>query len=75
VREVPYTKRALVRDSVTVSVEGVPVTVKLGLLDGVVVNAQPEYEDVVAAAAKLGRPVKAVLAAANAAASAAGLAP
>jgi pyridinium-3,5-bisthiocarboxylic acid mononucleotide nickel chelatase len=47
--------------------------VKMALLDSVVVNAQPEYEDVVGAAERLGRPVKAVLAAANAAAYTAGM--
>ena len=39
-------------------------------LDGVVVTAQPEYDDVVRAAPALGRPVKDVLADATAAASA-----
>ena len=39
-----------------------PFRVKLARHDGVVVNAQPEYEDVVAAATALGQPVKAVLA-------------
>jgi hypothetical protein len=38
------------------------------------VNAIPEYDDVAAAAAQLGRPVKAILAAATAAAHDAGLA-
>jgi uncharacterized protein (TIGR00299 family) protein len=75
VRESPYGKRALTREFATVFVDGVAVQVKIGRLDGVVVNAQPEYEDVVAAAGRLGRPVKAVLAAANAAAHDAGLAP
>jgi uncharacterized protein (TIGR00299 family) protein len=75
VRETTYAKRALSREFATVEVDGLPVRVKIGRLDGIVVNAQPEYEDVVAAAAKLGRPVKAVLAAANAAAHEAGLAP
>jgi uncharacterized protein (TIGR00299 family) protein len=56
----------------TVSVDGVPVRVKAALLDGEVVNAQPEYEDVAAAAARLGRPAKAALAAAIAAAEAGG---
>ena len=73
VRESTFGKRTLTREFATVHVDGVPVQVKIGRLDGVVVNAQPEYEDVVAAAAKLGRPVKAVLAAANAAAHEAGL--
>jgi uncharacterized protein (TIGR00299 family) protein len=75
VRETAYTKRALTREFATVAVDGIPVRVKIGRFDGLVVNAQPEYEDVVAVAAKLGRPVKAVLAAANAAAHEAGLAP
>ena len=75
-RESPYTKRALARESVTVDVDGVAGHgSRSGRLDGVVVNAQPEYEDVLAAAATLGRPVKAVLAAANAAAQHAGLLP
>ena len=54
---------------------GEEIRIKIALLDGVVVNAQPEYEDVAAAAAKLNRPVKAVLAAAAAAAHEAGLTP
>jgi hypothetical protein len=41
----------------------------------VLVNAQPEYDDVAAAAASTGRPVKQVLAAATAAIRQAGLAP
>jgi hypothetical protein len=44
--------------------------VKAARLDGVVVNAQPEYEDVVAVATALGLPVKAVMADAAAAARA-----
>jgi len=75
VRESRYGKRALARELATVLVDGVAIRVKLGRLDGLIVNAQPEYEDVVAAAATLGRPVKAVLAAANAAAHASGLVP
>ncbi len=35
---------------------------KLALHDGVVVNAQPEYDDVAEVAARTGRPVKDVLA-------------
>ena len=53
-----------------VDVDGAQIRVKLALLDGAVTNAQPEYEDVLAAAEKLGRPVKSVLAAAVAAADA-----
>ncbi len=75
VRESRQAKRVLAREHTTVLVEGLEVRVKVGRLDGLVVNAQPEYEDVVAAAATLGRPVKAVLAAASAAAHAAGLTP
>jgi hypothetical protein len=59
----------------TVNINGEEIRIKIALLDGVVVNAQPEYEDVAAVAAKLNRPVKAVLAAAAAAAHEAGLTP
>lgn len=74
-RETVVDKRALERADHTVEVDGHRVRVKTARLDGVVVNAQPEYDDVVAAAATTGRPVKAVLADATAAARAAGLAP
>ncbi len=67
-REHPVGKRALDRETRTVSVGGADVRVKVALLDGEVVNVSPEYEDVAAAAATLGRSVKAVLAAAVAAA-------
>ena len=70
-REYPVTKLALPRREVSVDVGGQPVRVKLAHVDGVVVNAQPEYEDVAAAATALGLPVKVVLA--RAAALAAGL--
>jgi len=62
-------KRALDRDWVTVDVSGYAVRVKVARLDGRVVNAVPEYDDVAAAALALDRPVKAVLATANAAAA------
>jgi uncharacterized protein (TIGR00299 family) protein len=62
VREYAVSKRALDREMVTVSIAGTTIGVKVARLDGVVVNAVPEYDDVVAAAATLGRPVKAVLA-------------
>jgi len=75
VRESPVGKRALVREIRTVDIGGEEIRIKIALLDGAVVNAQPEYEDVAAAAAKLNRPVKAVLAAAAAAAHEAGLTP
>jgi len=69
-RERRVTKRALVRELRTVTVDGVDIAVKVALLDGEVANVAPEYDDVAAAAARLGRPVKAVLAAAVAAAHA-----
>jgi uncharacterized protein (TIGR00299 family) protein len=53
-----------------VTVEGHSVRVKLGLLDGEVVNLAPEHDDCARAAAALGRPVKSVWAAALAAAEA-----
>jgi hypothetical protein len=75
VRETPVGKRALSRAEHSVNVDGQQIRVKTATLDGVVVNAQPEYDDVAAAAASTGRPVKQVLAAATAAIRQAGLAP
>jgi hypothetical protein len=75
VRETPVGKRALNREEHSVNVDGQQIRVKTATLDGVVVNAQPEYDDVAAAAASTGRPVKQVLAAATAAIRQAGLAP
>jgi hypothetical protein len=75
VRETPVGKRALSRAEHSVNVDGQQIRVKTATLDGVVVNAQPEYDDVAAAAASTGRPVKQVLAAASAAIRQAGLAP
>jgi pyridinium-3,5-bisthiocarboxylic acid mononucleotide nickel chelatase len=72
-REYEVRKHALDREDRIVDVDGQRICVKIAFLDGVVVNAQPEYDDVVAAAGRLGRPVKAVLAAATAAAQSAGL--
>jgi uncharacterized protein (DUF111 family) len=74
-RQAPVERRALARQFHVVDVDGHEIRVKTALLDGLVVNAQPEYEDVASAAEQLCRPVKAVLAAANAAAYAAGLMP
>ena len=68
VREHRVDKRALHRETRTVTVDGVGVRVKVARLDGTVVNVSPEYDDVAAAAATLQRPVKVVLAAAVAAA-------
>ncbi len=63
VRESGVSRQVLVRRFRTVDVGGQPVAVKLGLgPDGEVLNAVPEWEDVVRAAAALDRPVKAVLA-------------
>jgi uncharacterized protein (TIGR00299 family) protein len=60
-RETPVGKSVLDRAERVVDVDGQRVRVKLGLLGGEVVNAQPEWEDVAAAAAALGRPAKLVL--------------
>ncbi len=68
-RVVPVGKTALSRRETLVQVEGHPVRVKLALLDGRVVNAQPEHDDVLAVAAQVGYPVKVVLARAAAAAA------
>ncbi|MGL5858977.1 MAG: nickel pincer cofactor biosynthesis protein LarC [Angustibacter sp.] len=54
-------KTALPREEATVDVHGQPVRVKLARLAGRVVNAQPEYDDVAAAALTLGVPAKTVL--------------
>lgn len=62
------TKHALPRTVSTVEVAGQPVRVKVTSYAGAVVNVQPEYDDVLAAAERLGRPVKVVLADAAAAA-------
>jgi uncharacterized protein (TIGR00299 family) protein len=55
-------KDALLRVETSVDVDGQSIRVKVALLDGEVVNANPEYDDVVIAADALGRPVRAVLA-------------
>jgi uncharacterized protein (TIGR00299 family) protein len=54
-------KKALARTETTVDVDGQPVRVKVAVHEGSVVNTNPEYDDVVAAAGALGRPVKTVL--------------
>lgn len=61
-REHEVGKHALDREMVAVEVGGQPVAVKLARHEGVVLNAMPEFDDVVRAAEALGRPVKAVLA-------------
>jgi len=67
-RESRLAKRALERTESTVLVDGQPIRVKTAWLDGARVNANPEWEDVVKAAAALDRPAKQVLAQAVAAA-------
>jgi uncharacterized protein (TIGR00299 family) protein len=69
-RESTVAKQALDRTEAAVDVGGRRVRVKLGLLDGAVVNAMPEWDDVAAAAAALGRPAQQVLLQAHAAAQA-----
>ncbi len=68
IREHPVARHALPRETTQVTVGGLVVAVKVARLDGVVVNAQPEYDDVVRVARALDRPVRNVLAEATAAA-------
>jgi uncharacterized protein (TIGR00299 family) protein len=58
----------LEREERTVEVEGHAVRVKLGWLDGRVVNVAPEHDDCAAVAGQTGTPVKSIWAAALAAA-------
>jgi uncharacterized protein (DUF111 family) len=67
----PVQRRSLSRDQVNVPVGDSVISVKRGLLGGRVVNVQPEYEEVRAAAARTGRPVADLLAEARAAAQSA----
>ncbi len=62
VRFHPIDRQTLDRDVVTRSVDGQPVRVKRGWLDGEVITEQPEYVDARAAARELGLPVREVLA-------------
>jgi pyridinium-3,5-bisthiocarboxylic acid mononucleotide nickel chelatase len=62
VRQSTVAKHALQRREEAVDVDGHMVRVKLGVHNGHVVNAQPEYDDVAAVAAATGAPVKSVLA-------------
>lgn len=68
VRSSTVGKRALDRHWVEVDVGGHRVRVKVATLDGEVVSATPEWDDVATAARALDRPAKSVLAAAIAAA-------
>jgi uncharacterized protein (DUF111 family) len=65
-RQYPVVKEALARTFTPIDVEGHTVRVKIGILDdGTIVTAQPEWEDVVAAARALDRPARDVLDAAT----------
>ena len=68
-REFDIRKHAADREFTSVDVDGQAISIKIARYDGQVVNVQPEYEDVVAAAAELKQPVKAVMARAVAAAA------
>jgi pyridinium-3,5-bisthiocarboxylic acid mononucleotide nickel chelatase len=61
-------RRSLPRDEVNVSVGGEVISVKRAHLGDRIVNVQPEYEEVRAAAARTGRPIADLLAEARAAA-------
>ena len=73
VRVSTVTRWALDRGWVDVDVDGQRVAVKVAHRDGRIVNAAAEFRDVEAAAAALGRPVREVLDAAQAAAAVAGV--
>lgn len=60
-REHRVGKHALDREMLPIQVDGQTVAVKVARHDGLVVNAQPEYDDVARAAAALRRPVNEVL--------------
>jgi len=71
VRGLPVRKWMLERRVIAVGVPGGKVRVKLGLDDGKVVNVAPEYADCARLAGETGRPLKDVMARAQAAALAA----
>jgi uncharacterized protein (TIGR00299 family) protein len=73
VREVPVRRWSLARTWCSVEVGGTPVRVKVAHRGGRIVHATPEFRDVEAASAVLGRPVREVLEAVVSAASTAGL--
>ncbi|MFC9687166.1 nickel pincer cofactor biosynthesis protein LarC [Kribbella sp. NPDC056951] len=68
-REYDIRKHAADREFTSIDVDGQSISIKIARYDGQVVNVQPEYEDVVAAAAELKQPVKAIMARAVAAAA------
>jgi uncharacterized protein (DUF111 family) len=61
VRYYPVERRVLERKYETIAVPGGRVRLKLGLLDGRVVNVGPEYEDCLKAASASGRPLKEIM--------------
>ena len=67
-RTTAVTKTALAREEFVIQVHGQPIRIKTGLLDDAVVNRQPEWVDVAAAAQALDLPAKQVLVLAFAAA-------
>ena len=67
-RETHAAKTALAREFRAVDVDGQQIAVKIGRsADGTMLNAMPEWDDVVNASVTLGRPAKRVLAQALAA--------
>jgi uncharacterized protein (TIGR00299 family) protein len=70
VRRTAVTRVAAPRRLARVEVAGQPIAVKLGLRDGAVIDATPEFDDVRAAAKALGRSTRWVLQQASAAAAA-----
>ena len=60
VRVAPVTKRAVARDWVMTTVEGLPVRVKVGRRNGEVTNLAPEHDDALAVAEKTHLPLKEV---------------
>jgi pyridinium-3,5-bisthiocarboxylic acid mononucleotide nickel chelatase len=68
VRVAPLRRYELDRERRTVEVDGHPVRVKVGLLEGAIVNLAPEHDDCAAVARVTGSPVKSVWTAALAAA-------
>lgn len=68
VRVAPLRRYELDREQRTVEVDGHSVRVKVGLLEGAIVNLAPEHDDCAAVARVTGSPVKSVWAAALAAA-------
>ncbi|MDN5913673.1 MAG: nickel pincer cofactor biosynthesis protein LarC [Pseudonocardia sp.] len=75
VRQSEVSRFALDRAWRNVAVLGADVRIKLGLQDGAIVHAEPEFDDVAQLAGSRGLPVRQVLDAASAAADTAGLRP